>query len=53
LPTGTPALAFGVLYGAVRFVEGFFRIDVTHGTGSTAASRQLAVADRRRARGDR
>lgn len=33
LPRGALAMVFGVLYGAVRFVEGFFRIDVTHGTG--------------------
>ncbi|MGI8758905.1 MAG: prolipoprotein diacylglyceryl transferase, partial [Acidimicrobiales bacterium] len=25
--------SFGLAYGAVRFVEGFFRLDVTHGTG--------------------
>jgi phosphatidylglycerol:prolipoprotein diacylglycerol transferase len=33
LPTGAVALSFGLLYGAARFVEGFYRIDVTHGTG--------------------
>lgn len=33
LPNGALALTFGVLYGAARFVEGFYRIDVTHGTG--------------------
>ncbi|MGH9030498.1 MAG: prolipoprotein diacylglyceryl transferase [Acidimicrobiia bacterium] len=30
---GALTLVFAVGYGAVRFVEGFFRIDVTHGTG--------------------
>jgi phosphatidylglycerol:prolipoprotein diacylglycerol transferase len=32
-PEGLLTLVFGVGYGVVRFVEGFFRIDVTHGTG--------------------
>lgn len=32
LPSGALALSFGVLYGAARFVEGFYRIDITHGT---------------------
>lgn len=33
LPSGALALSFGVLYGAARFVEGFYRLDITHGTG--------------------
>ena len=32
LALGTTSLVFGATYGAIRFVEGFFRIDVTHGT---------------------
>lgn len=32
-PEGFLTAAFGLGYGIVRFVEGFFRIDVTHGTG--------------------
>lgn len=32
-PDGWLTLVFAVGYGAVRFVEGFFRLDVTHGTG--------------------
>jgi phosphatidylglycerol:prolipoprotein diacylglycerol transferase len=31
-PRGTSSLVFGAAYGAIRFIEGFFRIDVTHGT---------------------
>lgn len=39
---GTPyagflALVFGALYGVARFVEDFFRIDETHGTGLTGS----------------
>lgn len=33
LPTGALALTFGLAYGVARFVEGFYRIDITHGTG--------------------
>ena len=47
LPTGALALSFGLLYGAARFIEGFFRIDVTHGTGlngSQWTSLSVAVA---------
>ncbi len=32
-PEAFLTLVFAVGYGAVRFVEGFFRVDVTHGTG--------------------
>ncbi len=32
-PEAVPTLVFAVGYGAVRLVEGFFRVDVTHGTG--------------------
>lgn len=32
-PEGVLTLVFGLGYGAVRLVEGFFRLDVTHGTG--------------------
>ena len=33
LPAGFLALTFGLLYGVARFIEGFYRIDITHGTG--------------------
>ncbi|MBW3627379.1 MAG: prolipoprotein diacylglyceryl transferase [Actinobacteria bacterium] len=32
-PESLLTLVFGLGYGLVRFVEGFFRLDVTHGTG--------------------
>ncbi|MDP8986824.1 MAG: prolipoprotein diacylglyceryl transferase [Actinomycetota bacterium] len=32
-PEGLLSAVFGIGYGVVRFVEGFFRLDVTHGTG--------------------
>jgi phosphatidylglycerol:prolipoprotein diacylglycerol transferase len=45
LRQGTLALTFGLLYGAARFVEGFYRIDVTHGTGLNGSQwTALAVA---------
>ncbi len=34
---GHLAALFGALYGSARFVEGFFRIDETHGTGLTGS----------------
>lgn len=34
---GFLALVFGLLYGIARFVEDFFRIDETHGTGLTGS----------------
>jgi prolipoprotein diacylglyceryltransferase len=55
--------SFGLAYGAVRFIEGFFRLDVTHGTGLngsqwTALAAMVAaaiglVALRRRGEPDR
>ncbi len=32
-PEAFLSATFGLSYGVVRFVEGFFRLDVTHGTG--------------------
>lgn len=48
-PEAWSTLVFAVAYGTVRFVEGFFRIDVTHGTGLngsqwTALATGLAAA---------
>lgn len=34
---GAQILAFGALYGVARFIEDFFRIDETHGTGLTGS----------------
>jgi phosphatidylglycerol---prolipoprotein diacylglyceryl transferase len=34
---GFLTMAFGAWYGAGRFIEDFFRIDVTHGTGLTGS----------------
>jgi hypothetical protein len=40
---GFLTLVFGAWYGTGRFVEDFFRVDVTHGTGLTG-SQWTAVA---------
>jgi phosphatidylglycerol:prolipoprotein diacylglycerol transferase len=39
---GRLALLFGTLYGSARFVEDFFRIDETHGTGLTGSQWTVA-----------
>lgn len=44
LPRGALGLTFVVLYGFARFVEGFFRIDVTHGTGLNGSQWTALVA---------
>lgn len=44
-PEATLTLVFAVGYGAVRVVEGFFRVDITHGTGLNGSQwTSLAVA---------
>nr|MDP9006012.1 prolipoprotein diacylglyceryl transferase [Actinomycetota bacterium] len=44
-PEATLTLVFAVGYGAVRVVEGFFRVDITHGTGLNGSQwTALAVA---------
>ena len=44
LPPGALGLIFVVLYGLARFAEGFFRIDVTHGTGLNGSQWTALVA---------
>jgi phosphatidylglycerol:prolipoprotein diacylglycerol transferase len=44
-PAAFLTAAFGLAYGVVRVVEGFFRLDVTHGTGLNGSQwTALAVA---------
>lgn len=43
-PEGSLMLVFAVSYGAVRFVEGFFRLDVTHATGLNGSQWTALIA---------